>query len=711
MLSGHEAEVNAVKFLPSGAEDDIVILSGSVDHTIRVWQSQTSRYSVNPSFIQSKVLKEHSGSINCIAVVPDGSFFASGAADATVKVWKVAKSSHTTDAAICATISLTPRFFPLALAIHPLASAASYILAVGGTKHTIQIHSLDGSKDELERKLQATLTGHKSWIRSLAFALENRSVQGDLLLASASQDKYIRLWRIHQGTSLPAAKQQDDTLGGFDKALSNKVHRLHFAKEEYSLTFEALLLGHDDWIFTLSWNQSKDYLRLLSASADNSVSIWQPEINSGIWLPTARLGEISSQKGSTTATGSTGGFWIGLWSSDGDSLISLGRTGSWRRWKFDEQQDKWVQAPGISGHVKDVRGIAWAKDGSYLLSTSADQTTRLYAEWKRGSKRSWHEFARPQIHGYDLNCIDTMGQGQFVSGADEKLLRVFDEPAAVAEILEKLSGVRPASSHVLPYTANMPVLGLSNKASDNSNNEEHIHLTGTDPNETQPIVAKPIFAMDHPPFEDVLSRHTLWPEKEKLYGHGYEISALVTNHNGTLIATACKASSIDHAVIRIYETRDWREVKPPLTNHSLTITCLRFSDDDSYLLSGSRDRGWALFRRSTEDPGTYELSLANPKSHSRMILGVAWAPLSNGPVFATAGRDKSIKMWSITENHSYAIDSTLTQESAVTSIDFLKPVRGRHLTLAAGNEMGKITVYSLDSQTRSIRSSQVIPET
>ena len=711
MLSGHETEVNTVKFFPIEVSGDIVILSGSVDQTICIWQSQASSPSSNPSFKLSTALKGHTSSINCIAVAPGSPLFASGAADATVRIWKGTEANNAVEAALYATISLTPRFFPLALAFSPLGREGSYILAVGGTKSIIQIYVLTVSSDGVDWKLQATLTGHESWIRSLAFVQEGETIHdGDLLLASASQDKYIRLWRIRQGTALPAAPQQDALLGAVGKALSNKAHRLNLGGQEYSLTFEALLLGHDDWIFTLSWSKSNANLRLLSASADNSVSIWQPDSSSGIWLPTARLGEISSQKGSTTATGSTGGFWVGLWSNDGKSLISLGRTGSWRRWDLDQQQDKWIQALGASGHVKDVRSIAWAKDGSYLLSTSADQTTRLHAEWKRGSKRSWHEFARPQIHGYDLNCIDTLNQAQFVSGADEKLLRVFDEPAAVADILEKLSNIRTPSHRDLPNTANMPVLGLSNKAVDTTSNDENAIANGIDSPEPQDAVPKSSFSSKYPPFEDVLSRHTLWPEKEKLYGHGYEISALAASHDGSIIATACKASSIDHAVLRVYETKDWREVKPPLVNHSLTITCLRFSGDDSYLLSGSRDRGWAVFRRKDKGTPNYELAVANPKGHSRMILGVAWAPALVGIMFATAGRDKVIKLWTLTEDKDFKLEMTVAQQSAVTSVDFLKTVLGGRIVLAAGNELGEITLYALNTDTLSLHSTHIIPK-
>ena len=109
-----------------------------------------------------------------------------------------------------------------------------------------------------------------------------------------------------------------------------------------------------------------------------------------------------------------------------------------------------MQGIGISGHTQAIKDIAWSKRGSYLLSTGSDQTTRLHAGWYRDSKQSWHEIARPQIHGYDLNCIDSIGDHeiQFISGADEKLLRVFDEPRATAELLEKIERYqgRPSES-------------------------------------------------------------------------------------------------------------------------------------------------------------------------------------------------------------------------------------------------------------------------
>ncbi|PBP17422.1 WD domain-containing protein [Diplocarpon rosae] len=697
LLGGHTDTVNAVKFIP---ESPGLLLSGSVDKTIKVWSKDpsTKRYSC----IQT--LLEHTNSINCIGVSGRSSkIFVTGAADFTVKVWCL-DEQHVVS--LQQSINISPRFFPLSLALSTLAGAPdSYVLAVAGTKDIIQLYVQD-SRESPNFKLQATLSGHEGWIRSLEITQESLDPSSDLILASASQDKYIRLWRIHQGKELPAAAASaDPSLGAFlpGKPLSNKAHRFTVDELDFSATFEALLLGHEDWIYSLKWCAAGDKIRLLSASADNSLAIWESEESTGVWVSVARMGEISSEKGSTTATGTTGGFWTGLWSPSGRTVACVGRTGSWRLWDHDVVQDRWVQAVGISGHTQSVTGIAWSKEGDYLLSTSSDQTTRLHAKWKRDNLLSWHEMARPQIHGYDLNCIDSLGAAKFVSGAEEKLLRVFNEPRAVANLLDKLCGLSGSQVEVMPDAANMPVLGLSNKAIEAVDDDQEVAQDKSiDP---ASIVRKSTLSLAHPPLEDQLSRHTLWPEVEKLYGHGYEISTLAASHDGSLVATACKATSIDHAVIRIFETATWHEVKPPLTAHSLTVTRLRFSSDDALLLSVGRDRQWTVFQRENDgygQPGEkidgYKLLEANLKGHSRMILDAAWAPMG-GTVFATAGRDKQVRIWAREEAspNKYTCKATIAEEHPVTAVDFTEVcVTAGRTYLAVGTEVGRVKIYCLD---------------
>ncbi|CRG88755.1 Elongator complex protein 2 [Talaromyces islandicus] len=700
LLVGHRDKVSAVRFLTSPETKSSLLLTGSVDHTIRVWKPHaTSGYTF------ACELAGHTGSVNAIAVGKASNIVASGGADGTVRIWRLSIENDSVSGQLLQTITMKPRFFPLALALLPLDTQdpkKPMVLAVGGTTNHVHIFATQDTTEVGGFSWVAKLSGHEAWVRSLAFKENTSQSQNDYLLASASQDKYVRLWRIRRGEAEPVVSTDPDDimLAGDKPTLSNKAHTFNASGAIYSVTFEALLLGHEDWIYTANWNPNADKTQLLSASADNSLTIWEPDATTGVWVTIERMGEISAQKGSTTATGSTGGFWIGLWSPDGEQVVSLGRTGSWRAWEHDQEADFWQQKLGITGHVRSVNDIQWDSRGSYLLSTSSDQTSRLYAQWLRDGSSSWHEFSRPQIHGYDLNCLDSLGPAKFVSGADEKLLRVFNEPKQIAQLLEKLCAISPPADDELPETANIPVLGLSNKAAGEDMTVMDDQAMGNQGNNESEAAPPVLLPMHQPPLEDYLSRHTLWPEYEKLYGHGFEISAVAVSHDRSLIATACKASSIDHAVIRLYDTKDWHEIKPSLAAHSLTITALSFSETDEYLLSVGRDRQFAVFKRDHAEPSTFSLLTSNPKAHSRMILDAAWAPVS--PIFATAGRDKSVKLWQM-KSDTFECVSTISLSTPVTSLSFypLKPQEKQQdvFYLAAGEETGQISIHRISAST------------
>lgn len=123
------------------------------------------------------------------------------------------------------------------------------------------------------------------------------------------------------------------------------------------------------------------------------------------------------------------------------------------------------------------------------------------------------------------------------------------------------------------------------------------------------------------------------------------------------MATACKATTADHAVVRVYEAVKWQPVGEPLAGHSLTVTKISFSPDDRYILSVSRDRTWRLFEREAAGgkyfPHKQHSSLLNSspieryrpitadKTHTRIIWDCDWS--REGDVFATASRDKTVR--------------------------------------------------------------------
>lgn len=88
---------------------------------------------------------------------------------------------------------------------------------------------------------------------------------------------------------------------------------------------------------------------------------------------------------------------------------------------------------------------------------------------------------------------------------------------------------------------------------------------------------------------------TLWPERNKWYGHAYEIFALSTTSKGKwLIASSAKAKDAKHAEIFIWDLNSLNPIQK-LAGHKYTAVQLEFSHDNKYLLSVGWDRIWCLF--------------------------------------------------------------------------------------------------------------------
>jgi WD40 repeat protein len=76
-LEGHSGSVNTVAIRPDGT----MIVSGSSDKTIKVWYLMTGDLQYT--------LEGHSDSVNTVAISPDGKTIVSGSSDKTIKVWGI----------------------------------------------------------------------------------------------------------------------------------------------------------------------------------------------------------------------------------------------------------------------------------------------------------------------------------------------------------------------------------------------------------------------------------------------------------------------------------------------------------------------------------------------------------------------------------------------------------------------------------------------
>ncbi|KAG7254162.1 hypothetical protein CRUP_007735, partial [Coryphaenoides rupestris] len=542
---------------------------------------------------------------------------------------------------------------------------------------------------------------------------------GEVLVASAASDSTVRLWLV-QGANgkrravlvvvfgvpshtssafgcgfmmdvslvlLPGSRVPILACGGDDcrvhlyvlsdgqlsKVMSLQGHEdwvrgLEWATVEFAVSLETVLAGHENWVYGVHWQPPRhdggrlqQPLGLLSASMDKTMIFWAPEEGSGVWVEQVRVGEVG---------GNTLGFYGCQMAPDGSMIVAHAFHGALHLWsRGPDREGEWSPAVVMSGHFNAVQDLSWDPEGEYLLSVGSDQTTRLLTPWKQkrkdGTQISWHEISRPQIHGYDMQCLAAVGRFRFVSGADEKVLRVFRAPRNFVENFANIFRRRPLDK---------------------------------------------LLAFRQPPPEDHLLQNTLWPEVQKLYGHGFEMYCLASDGGNTVVAPACKASKAEHAAILLWSSASWRQLQA-LPCHALTVTQMAFSPDGRLLLAVSRDRTWSLWRRSPPTPDNAEPHFSrythtdkDTAVHSRIIWSCDWSPDSK--YFVTSSRDKKVIVWGpcLLEDSGPAAapptpevrpcSSILDVGDSATAVAFCPALGSENgYLLAVGLDSGKILLY------------------
>ncbi|XP_021092342.1 elongator complex protein 2 isoform X2 [Heterocephalus glaber] len=665
-LNGHAARVNCVQWIcKQDGSPSTELLSGGSDNQVIHWEVE------NNQLLKAIHLQGHEGPVYVVHAVnqrtasdaASHTLIVSASSDSTVRFWSK-KGSEVT----CLQTLTFGNGFALALSLFFLPNTDVPVLACGDDD--CKIHLFVQQNDQFQKVL--FLCGHEDWIRGVEWAAFGR----DLFLASCSQDCLIRIWRLYIKST--SSEMQDDNIRLKENTFTIENGG---SKVTFAVTLETVLAGHENWVNAVHWQPSfckdgvlQQPVRLLSASMDKTMILWAPDEESGVWLEQVRVGEVG---------GNTLGFYDCQFNEDGSMIIAHAFHGALHLWKQSTVNPReWTPEIVISGHFDGVQDLMWDPEGEFIITVSTDQTTRLFAPWKRKdqSQVTWHEIARPQIHGYDLKCLTMINRFHFVSGADEKVLRVFSAPRNFVENFCAISG--QSVSHVLcdqdsdlPEGATVPALGLSNKAvfqgdtaSQPSDEQELFTSTGF---EYHQVAFQPSL-LTEPPTEDHLLQNTLWPEVQKLYGHGFEIFSVTCNNSKTVLASACKAAKKEHAAIILWNTTSWKQVQN-LVFHSLTVTQMAFSPNDKFLLAVSRDRTWSLWKRqdviSPEFDPIFSLFAFTNKItsvHSRIIWSCDWSPDSR--YFFTGSRDKKVVVWGECDPSEDSIEHSIGPCSSVLDV-------------------------------------------
>lgn len=704
--NGHKKRVNTVKWIRRDFdENETEFISGSDDGKAIIWNINDTN---NTS---TAICSGHESGVNVVETIytKDHLTIATSSSDSTIKIWQKVDNNCE-----CLQTILLKNGFCFALRMTILPTTEQILLAYAGDDDSISLWTEIILNNKREFQPIHQFIGHEDWVRGLDFVTTN---ENDILLASSSQDNFIRLWKISLRSQEEVSQNEIDLLNipDGDIHVEENILKINLMEKKtdklfIAVSIESVLQGHEGWVYGINWHKSDNQIQLLSSSIDKTLIIWNLT-EDGVWMENVRVGEVG---------GNSLGFFGGKFSKNGKSILGHGFQGSFHIWSQSENDDNmWIPDTIVGGHFNEVRDLCWEPHGEFLYSLSADQTTRIHGPWRRpspddGSKMeiTWHEIARPQVHGYDMQTIAVFSRYKFASGAEEKIVRTFQAPGNFIENFRRISNIENDQEgdellKTLPKGASVPSLGLSNKAVYNCDEiatKKHVKDEYPE-NYFVPVITS------QPPQEEALMQNTLWPEVQKLYGHGFEIFALISSPDGKLLASSCKASSAEHAQIILWNTTNWKQIQK-LASHQLTVTQMKFSPNNKYLISVSRDRKWTLFEnKSDNDNFNYQIIARPDKTngiHSRIIWSCDWS--HDSKLFITTSRDGKCVVWGFNEvmekiesslGNCFAVAINELAGESITAVAFAPSyydnIKGEYL-IALGLESGKIYLYKFNNK-------------
>lgn len=377
VLTGHFDQVTDCSYSSDGRR----ILSGSWDHTLKIWNAETGE--------ELKSIAGHEIYIQSCAFSPDGRRIVSGAGfdgPGELKLW---------DAEEC-TLQATLGSSLRAVEACGFSPDGKYVVS-GGMDDILRIWDVDAAQET------AKLFGHTSTVLACSFSRDGR------LIVSGSVDGTIKIWdtktwrlvrtltghgkTVHCCAFSPDGDRIVSGAGGLHTPGDLKVWSAQSGEALMTMT------GHSGGISSCGY--SPDGLRIVSASDDGTVKVW--DAGTGRELVTLR--------------GHGRGVNSCAFSPDGRRVVSGSSDYTLRIWELalGEQRAAWT------GHSQSVESCVYSPDRRRILSASPDGTLKL---WDAETGGELLTFAGHTDE--PTSCAFSPAQPQILSASKDKTLRLWN---------------------------------------------------------------------------------------------------------------------------------------------------------------------------------------------------------------------------------------------------------------------------------------------
>jgi WD40 repeat protein len=327
-LMGHTKGISSVAFSPDGKR----IASGSLDSTVKVWDSSTGR--------ELLLLKGYTNGVSSVAFSPDGKLVLTGNGDRTAKVWDAEMGQE-----VLSLKGHTKEVRSVAF------SPDGKRIASGSWDNTVKVWDSSTGQELL------SLIGHTKGISSVAFSPDGKRI------ASGSLDSTVKVWDSSTGQELLSLKGHTNGVNVVvfspdGKRLASGGKKKFGVMKVWDSSTGRELLSHGEYTAEVtSVAFSSDGKRIASGSGDNTFKVLDSSTGQ-------ELLSLKDTKGSSSVA----------FSPDGKRIASGSEDSTVKVWDSSTGQE----LLSLKGHTNGVKSVVFSPDGKRIASGSLDSTVKVW---------------------------------------------------------------------------------------------------------------------------------------------------------------------------------------------------------------------------------------------------------------------------------------------------------------------------------------------
>lgn len=383
-FSGYTGIVYAIKFSPDGR----YVAAGCSDNTVKVWEVSSGKQTFS---------LQHDGSVLAVAFSKDGRYLLSGSEDKTMKLWDFSTAKE-----IC-----TYKGYSRGVSSNAFSPDGKFVATVLGDVWTNL-----GNKDFIVWDFESgriihSFSGHKGNVWAVAFSPNNNR-----FVASASQDRTIKLWDVIEGREVR--------------------------------TFSGSLSRHRGEVLSIAFSPDGKYI--LSGSSDKTAKIWDVESGANVktfLFKSAIYSVAFSKDGSYLAIGS--------------EELAIFETKNWEKIKsirsIKEYDDK-----GKPGYVYI---LSFHKNNNYILAGYSTGVAKIF------DINSGTEVAKCLHSGWITGgAFSPDGKYAVTISRDEPFIRVWE--ISTSKIVKEIKSNAVFKNNSITFSADGKYILVGKISEDNS---------------------------------------------------------------------------------------------------------------------------------------------------------------------------------------------------------------------------------------------------